>query len=737
MKAKKKKNKQLSPGKLGDVVFRTLANNPKKRLNAKQIISKRKLGNTYPSVNDALEKLAKENLIIHVKDGRYRINKEALKSKERERSNATKNSSNNKRSKRNTKEFKQYIGRVDQTRSGDGYIIVAELEDDIFVAGKHLKGAFHNDMVKVAVNPNRGRRRLDGKVVEIIKRSTKKIIGKIEVFKNYGVIHNDHGRFPDDIYVALKNLNEAQDEDNVLVEITEWGNSQNKGIWGKVKEVLKENSESDLAMQSILLSNGFDVEFPEEVLAETDLFPNKLIVTENDLKERKDFRKTTTLTIDPETAKDFDDAISLKRLDNGNLEIGIHIADVTHYVKPKTALDKEALNRSTSVYLVDRVCPMLPEKLSNNLCSLMPNVDRFTFSAVFVFDEKYKVIERWFGRGIIHSDRRFSYEEAQERIESGEGDYAEELRLLNAVAGKLRKAKFKNGAIAFESDEIKFKLDENSKPIGLYVKQRKDAHLLVEDFMLLANKEVALYITKKEGAEVPFVYRVHDQPDPDKLREFALFAKELGVNIKIDTPKQIAKSMNELAKRAQTEEELRMLQPIAIRTMAKAIYTSDNIGHYGLAFDHYAHFTSPIRRYADVLVHRILAANLGQTKREDKTKLEQKCKHISLQEKKAAESERESIKYKQVEYLQDKVGDDFDGRISGIIDRGIFVQLIESRAEALISFTELGDYFVIDENRLKAKSSKTGKLFKMGDQLKVKLIRTDIENSRIELEIVD
>ena len=756
----KKKNKELAPGKLDQVVFRVLANNPKKRLNAKQIILKQKLGNSYNSVNDALKRLAENNMVIHVKDARYRVNKEKIqevnalraeaKSKrrsektEKPRSGAFDKFDRNAKGKRygndrvqdGGKDVKTYIGVVDQTRTGDGYIVVPDLDEDIYVPAKFLKGAFNNDTVKVSLNPNPRRRRKDGKVIEVIKRSTKKIIGKIEVLKKYGVIYNDQGKFPGDIYIPVSDLKGAQDEDFVIVEITNWGQGQNKRIWGEVKEVMRENTASDMAMQSILLTNGFDMEFPPEVEEEMKHIPDEINVTEKDLEDRRDFRQVTTLTIDPETARDFDDALSIQKLENGNLEIGIHIADVTHYVKQGTALDKEALDRSTSVYLVDRVCPMLPEKLSNNLCSLMPHVDRFCFSAVFQFDEKHQLVDKWFGKGVIHSDRRFSYEEAQEGLESGEGDYVEELREMNKLAYKLRKDKFKNGAIAFESDEVKFQLDDHGTPIGLYVKERKDAHLLVEDFMLLANKEVALFIASKSGAVVPFVYRVHDEPDPDKLQEFALFAKEMGVNMKVDTAKQVSKSMNELAKMAKEDESLKMLQPIAIRTMAKAIYTTENIGHYGLAFEHYAHFTSPIRRYADVLVHRILFENLKGEKRRKKEALELMCKHISLQEKKAAESERESIKYKQVEYMSTQVGNYFEARISGIIDRGIFVQLIESRAESLIAFDDLGGFFTMDENRLKAKSSKTGKTFKMGDRLNVKLISANVQESRIELEII-
>lgn len=733
MKGRKNKNKKLNPDKLKIVIYRTLVNNPKKRMNAKQIIMKQKLGNSYASANDALQKLEQENKIIHVKDGRYRINKEYLaKANKAKSEKGGKSKSREKTSSRRSANRVQ--GTVDLTRSGAGYIMVDDMDDDIYVPEKYMNSAFHGDVVKVSVNTSGRRRKPEGKVVEIIKRNTKKVIGKISVLKKYAVVHNDNARLPGDIQVSPKNLKGAVDGDNVLIEITDWGTGQNKEIWGKVVKLMSDNTASDVAMQSILLEQGFEIDFPSEVLSEAEPMSDEII--EEELKKRRDFRKITTVTIDPDTAKDFDDALSIEKLENGNTEIGIHIADVTHYVKPKTALDKEAYNRSTSVYLVDRVCPMLPEKLSNHLCSLVPHVDRYTFSAVFEFDEKFKVVNKWFGKGIIHSDRRFTYEEAQERLESGEGDFADELRGMNTIALKLRKEKFKNGAIAFESDEIKFKLDENAKPIGLYVKQRKDSHMLVEDFMLLANKQVAIYISKKEGAEVPYVYRIHDEPNPEKLQEFAMFAKELGVKMKVDTPDQVAKSFNTLAKKAKEDEQLKMLEPLAIRTMAKAVYSTENIGHYGLAFEHYAHFTSPIRRYADVLVHRILEKNLKDTTRVNKEKLEAKCKYISLQERKANVAERDSIKYKQVEYLKDRVGEDFEARVSGIIDRGIFVQLVESRAESMISFTELGDYFVIDENRMKAKSSKTGKTYTMGDTLTVKLVKADLESSKIDVDIV-
>jgi len=411
-------------------------------------------------------------------------------------------------------------------------------------------------------------------------------------------------------------------------------------------------------------------------------------------------------------------------------------ADVTHYVRPGTQLDKEAYFRSTSVYLVDRVCPMLPEKLSNELCSLRPNEDKLCFSAMFIMDDKFKILDTWLGRTVIHSDHRFTYEDAQEVLESGEGKFAKELIQLNQIAKDLKKKRFKKGSINFETEEVKFKLDENAVPIGVYTKSRKDAHMLVEDFMLLANKAVAKFMSKLDKKNpVPAVYRVHDEPDTEKLSDLILFAKELGIELKIDTPKQIKASLNELAEKAQKDESLKMLQPLVIRSMAKAIYTTENIGHYGLAFTDYTHFTSPIRRYSDVLVHRLLAKNLKKINRESLEELEAKCKHISNQERKAMDAERASTKYKQVEYMKDKVGEVFEGFISGFIDQGIFVELKESRAEGLITYDQLDDVYLSAGSRLKVTGKKSGKTLSMGDPITVKLVVADLEKKRLEFSV--
>jgi ribonuclease R len=561
------------------------------------------------------------------------------------------------------------------------------------------------------------------------------VLGKLKIFNHYGIVFPEPGtRFPE-VLVKKDDLNGAEDNQRVVVNIISWGNNQNKAIWGKVNSILENVSDHEISMQSILLSSGFNAEYPEEVLKEVEKIDGS--ISKEEIKKRKDFRKVLTFTIDPETAKDFDDAISYQVLKNGNIEIGVHIADVTHYLKENTALDKEAYQRSTSVYLVDRCVAMLPERLSNDLCSLNPNEDKLTFSAVFEFDEKFKIINEWFGKTIIHSARRFTYEEAQERLESGKGDLAPQLKKINEIALKLRKDKFKNGAINFESDEVKFDLDENNKPIGLIVKVRKDAHMLIEDFMLLANKSVAKFIAKKAKPEIPFVYRIHDMPDPTKLADFALFAKELGVNMKLDSPINISRSFSELALAIEKDSSLKILNPLAIRTMAKAEYNPKNIGHYGLAFDYYTHFTSPIRRYSDVLVHRILFDNLNeQISRVDLDKLAMKCKHVSRQEIKASEAERDSIKYKQVEYMASKVGQEFMAQVTGMIERGIFVELPDSKAEGLIPFSSFGEHYILDENRMRATARRIKHTIKMGDMIKVKLIDADIENKKLEFEAI-
>lgn len=460
-------------------------------------------------------------------------------------------------------------------------------------------------------------------------------------------------------------------------------------------------------------------------------------ITGDEISRRRDFRSIPTLTIDPRTARDFDDALSFRVLENGRREVGVHIADVTHYVQPGTALDREALRRSTSVYLVDRVAPMLPEVLSNELCSLRPDEDSLTFSAVFEFDMRNRVVSRWFGKSIIHSFRRFNYEEAQSILDKGEGEYYEELNALDAIAKHLRKKRYKEGSIAFETPELEFELDENSHPVAIHKKVRKDTHLLVEDLMLLANREVATFIAKRSEREIPFVYRIHDQPDEEKLGEYSIFLKELGFHFDFQSPAQIRKSFNRLSEAAKKSEVLAFAEPFAVRTMAKAVYSSYNIGHFGLGFQHYTHFTSPIRRYADVLVHRLLEKNLHNEYRTSKEELEAQCKHISNQEKKAQEAERESIKFKQVEFISGHIGETFDGIVSGMIDRGFFVSLIDSGVDGLVQFADLHEPFIITENRMQALSKRSERSFKIGDRVRVRVTATHITDMEVDMELVE
>jgi ribonuclease R len=718
------KGKKLTVGLLSQQAFNFFAENARKKYNAKMLIEKLKIANSKDSVLHVLNTLAKKGALLAHEEDFFQWNAEAVVPERKER-----------RGDR-TATPKFIEGRVDLTRNGSAFIIAESSDTDVFVPERHVNGAMDKDIVKVELLKKSTGKRPEGKIIGIIKRGLSHVLGTLHIQKQYAVVYPDASRRFPDVYLKLTDIGEALEGDKVVVEINSWGQSQNKAIWGRVTAILQDSNPHEVAMQTILLEAGFELEFPNEVLDEVANIKGD--ITEKDINERRDFRQTLTFTIDPETARDFDDAISYKELEGGNIEIGVHIADVSHYLKENTALDKEAYFRSTSVYLVDRCVPMLPEKLSNDLCSLNPHEDKLTFSAVFIFNEKHKLIHEWFGRTIIHSARRFTYEEAQERLESGEGDLAQELRKVNEIALKLRKQKFKNGAINFESDEVRFVLDENNKPVSVYVKERKDAHMLIEDFMLLANKSVAKYIAKKVTPEIPFVYRIHDMPDPQKLGDFALFARALGVKLNFNSPKEISASFNQLGKEIEKDETLKILNPLAIRTMAKAEYSPKNIGHYGLAFEHYAHFTSPIRRYSDVLVHRILFDNLTEkVVRVDMDSLTQKCKHISKQEVKASEAERESVKYKQVEFMQDHIGEEFDAQVNGMIDKGFFVEMLENKAEGMVPFDSLSGGYKLEDSKLRAIAKRTGDEITMGDLVRVKLVDADLVSRRLEFRIVE
>jgi len=692
-----------------------------KEYNVGKIRRKLNVSNSKGQINEILKLLLKEDYVIITGHGNYVYNGlNKVKSKRRQ-----------------PKEGKRKIfhtGIVDKTKTGSGYVIVKDLPYDVYINNRYMMTAMDGDKVKVELLYSKRGSKNDGRIVEIIKRAKTQFIGTFRNFGNYASVTITGVKDEFEIFIQDYDKENIKGGSKVFVEITEWRGVKNPVPWGRILNSLDNYEQNDIEMKSILINNGFKLEFPEEVLQEAENLPKE--ITDEEISKRRDFRDVLTITIDPDTAKDFDDALSIQYLENGNIEVGVHIADVTHYVKPGTELDKQAYDQSTSVYLVDRVDPMLPEVLSNELCSLRPDEESLTFSAVFEFNKNYNIVKRWFGKTVIHSNRRFAYEEAQEIIDNNAGDYAKELKDLNTIAKKLRKDRFRKGSIDFNTEEVKFKLDDKGKPIGLYVKERKEAHLLVEDFMLLANKEVAAFIVgKSKHKEVPFVYRVHDLPDPDKLLDFANFAKEFGVKLKLDTPEQVARSFTELSKKSEEDESLKMLIPLALRTMSKAIYTTDNIGHYGLAFDKYTHFTSPIRRYADVLVHRILAMNLKGTKRVDKAELENKCIHISEQERKAVTAERESIKYKQVEFITDHIGEVFDGVVTGFIAKGMFVEIIESKVEGMVEFNTLDQVFILDESRLKVVGKRTGEVIKIGDRLRIRVKDADMQRRRVDFEV--
>jgi len=716
---KKHKKNRRQKGALAGIILSIFSENPFRAFNYRQVT--RQLGLKDQASKDLvfniLEELKLAGELNEAKPGKYMLNAESLTEIA------------------NTKKY--VTGIVDMKKTGKAYIVSDEGGDDIYIAANNVNHALHDDHVKVFIFPKRGGHKREGQIVEILERRKGTYVGILEVSKNFGFVLPDNDTMPYDIFIPKSKIKDGINGMKVIAKVTEWPEHSNNPF-GEIVQVLGKPGDNDVEMQSILAEYNFPLSFPKIVEKEAEKID--ISISKAEINKRKDFRNTWTITIDPFDAKDFDDALSLKQLKDGLWEVGIHIADVAHYVQHKSSIDKEAYDRATSIYLVDRVIPMLPEKLSNNVCSLRPNEDKLTFSAVFKMNDKAEIVDQWFGKTIINSDRRFNYSEAQEIIETEEGEFAEEILRLHLFATILRKERFNNGSINFNSEEIKFRLDETGKPIETFIKEQKESNHLIEEFMLLANKRVAGLIGKPKDGKTPktFVYRIHDEPNPEKLNTFVQFLKKLGLSLNVSSHKQLASSYNTLFTQIKGRGEEHMIESIAIRTMAKAIYSTDNIGHYGLAFDYYTHFTSPIRRYPDLMVHRLLEEYLKGGNSVKKDLLEDKCQHSSDMEKLAAEAERASVKYKQIEYMTDKVGQVLEGSISGVSKWGIFVEIIESKSEGLIRFNELkDDYYYLDEDNYRIIGKSHGNVYRLGDNVKVLVKKVDLGNRQMDLQLVD
>lgn len=635
------------------------------------------------------------------------------------------------------KEQKTVItGTVDMKGSGKAYVIPEDRSGDIFVAPENTHHALNGDLVKVSLLPLRKGHKKEGHITEVVKRSKSQFVGVVEISRNFAFLIPDNPSMPVDVFIQTADLNGARNGDKCIAVLTEWPEHSNNPF-GKIIQVLGKPGDNHVEMQSILAEFEFPLAFSKGAEQEAEKIPGAIPASE--ISARKDFRDTFTITIDPEDAKDFDDALSLRRLESGNWEVGVHIADVSYYVRPGSPIDQEAYDRGTSIYLVDRVIPMLPERLSNELCSLRPNEDRLCFSAVFELNGQAEILNEWFGKTIIHSNRRFSYEEVQAIIESGKGEFAEEIKTMNDLAFKLRGERYKKGSINFETQEVRFKLDPEGRPLSIYIREMKEANKLIEDFMLLANKRVAEKIGKKQGNKPAktFVYRVHDVPNPEKLETFVQFLKRLGYKMDLTSKKSLAQSFNQLFTRIQGTGTETMIETIAIRTMAKAVYTTTNIGHYGLAFPFYTHFTSPIRRYPDLMVHRLLWDYLNGAPSVLKEEYEPRCEHASDMEKKAADAERMSVKYKQAEFMVDKVGQDFDARVSGVSKWGIFAEIIGTKCEGMIRLRDMGDdFYYLDEENFQVIGQRYGQQYKLGDPIRIKVKRVDVGKKQMDFGIV-
>lgn len=717
---KKKTTRKICPVSKNTFVNSVQAvftDHPYRALNFRQVSSHLGLSDKASKelVKQILDSLSKKEIIIELNRGKYQLNQEKM-----------------------LELIPQNIvtGTVDMKQTGKAYIITPDLDEDVFIAYNNTARALHGDKVKVHLFPKRKGRKIEGQIVEIVSRARINFVGTMNISGKIGFLTPDDVTIPVDIMILPENLKGAKNGEKVVVKMTEWPEHA-KNPMGEVTEVLGKPGDNEVEMKSILVNNNFPLSFPKA--AENEAEKIKETISNEEISSRRDFRNVFTITIDPEDAKDFDDALSLQKIKEGVWEVGVHIADVSHFVKPGSAIDAEGYDRGTSIYLVDRVIPMLPEKLSNMVCSLRPNEDKLCFSAVFLMNEKAEVLEEWFGKTIINSNRRYNYEEVQVMIEGGDGDYKAELLFLNGLAQKMRILRFNGGAINFHSVEVKFKLDENGKPLSTYIKENKEANWLIEEFMLLANRRVAELIGKKKGIIKPktFVYRVHDVPNPEKLARFSEFIAKLGYSLKTGSRKSMAHSFNSLFTQIAGKGEESMIETIAIRTMAKAEYSTQNIGHYGLDFKHYTHFTSPIRRYPDLMVHRLLERYLSGKPSVTEEEYEPKCQHSSEMEKKAEQAERDSVKYKQAEFMMDKIGQEFYGLVSGVSKWGIFVEIEGNKCEGMVSLKYMNDdFYYLDEDNYRVVGQRYGEEYKLGDRVKIRVRKVDLQKKQMDFVLV-